>query len=105
MAPFFTDAQIYELIGVSGFVLYVGNYFLLTAGKLAAEQPAYFVLNGLAATFVLVGLMNTFNLASALIQVFWIAISIWGIYLRFGRRNQVTTDQLVRNAKETTAAV
>lgn len=95
MVGIFADMQIYEIIGVSGFILYVANYFLLTAGKLATEQPLYFILNGLAASFVLIGLTSSFNLASALIQIFWIAISCWGIYLRFGRRHRVSTDQLV----------
>lgn len=98
MIGIFAETQVYEFIGVSGFILYVANYFLLTAGKLAAEQPLYYILNGFAALFVLIGLTSSFNLASALIQIFWIAISGWGIYLRFGRRHRVSTDQHVVEA-------
>ncbi len=90
------DVSLFEVIGVTGFVLYVINYGLLTIGKLTSQQAGYFVLNWLAATFVLIGLMSSFNLASALIQVFWIVISSWGIYVRFGRAKQNNTDHLVQ---------
>lgn len=82
------EMNIYEAIGVAGFVLYVMNYLLLTIEKVSSEQALYFVLNWLAATFVLIGLMQSFNLASALIQIFWIGISSWGIYVRFSRRGR-----------------
>ncbi len=78
---------VYEAIGVIGFILYVGNYALLTFNKLNSEDAMYFILNWVAATCVLIGLMSSFNLASALIQVFWIAISSWGIFIRFSRRS------------------
>ncbi len=78
--------EVFDAIGVAGFALYVLNYGLLTVQRLKSEQVAYFVLNWLAASLVLIGLMASFNLASALIQVFWIAISTVGIYIRLRRR-------------------
>ena len=89
--------SLFEAIGVTGFVLYVINYGLLTIGKLTSKQAGYFILNWLAATFVLIGLMSSFNLASALIQVFWIAISSWGIYVRFGKKAGNSTATLVQS--------
>jgi len=80
------DVSLFEVMGVTGFVLYVINYGLLTIGRLSLDQAGYFILNWLAVTFVLIGLMSSFNLTSALIQVFWIAISSWGIYVRFGKK-------------------
>ncbi len=75
-------AEAYDLIGVAGFGLYVMNYTLLTFRKISSDHTMYFVMNLLAAGMVMVGLMSTFNLASALIQGFWIAISIIGIATR-----------------------
>lgn len=75
-------AEAFDLIGVTGFGLYVLNYSLLTLRKISADQTRYFVLNMLAASMVMVGLMSAFNLASALIQGFWIVISIVGIATR-----------------------
>lgn len=74
--------MVLEVIGISGFVLYVLNYLLLTFRILDAKHVAYFVLNLLAATFVLIGLIGSFNLASAMIQLFWIGISVVAIALR-----------------------
>ena len=91
------DVSLFEVIGVTGFVLYVINYGLLTIGRLSLDQAGYFILNWLAATFVLIGLMSSFNLTSALIQVFWIAISSWGIYVRFGKKAGNSTDTLVQS--------
>lgn len=90
------DVSLFEVIGVTGFVLYVINYGLLTVGKLTSQQAGYFMINWLAATFVLIGLMSSFNLASALIQIFWIVISSWGIYVRFARKGANSTDTLVQ---------
>ncbi len=73
---------VFEAIGVVGFALYVLNYGLLTFHRVTSHSKAYFVLNLIAATMVLIGLTYSFNLASALIQMFWIVISITAIVMR-----------------------
>ncbi|MGB7319013.1 MAG: hypothetical protein WBC85_13695 [Planktotalea sp.] len=78
----FASPFVIEMIGVSGFVLYVVNYTLLTLRVLNARHVAYFAINLLAASMVLIGLSVSFNLASAMIQLFWIAISIVAITVR-----------------------
>jgi hypothetical protein len=75
----------FEIIGVIGFCLYVMAYTLLTLRLLAGDSPKYFMLNLLAATCVLVGLSASFNLASALIQLFWVVMSLVGITLHLLR--------------------
>ena len=76
---------IFESIGIAGFCLYVCNYLLLTFRKLHSTDPAYFAINLAAATCVLVGLLVNFNLASAMIQMFWVVISTTAILLRLKR--------------------
>ena len=95
LADLLTPA-ILEMIGVLGFAIYVLNYALLTINKLKSEHMMYFVLNWLAATFVLIGLTASFNLASALIQVFWIGISTIGIMIRL-RAQRRPTFSSIRN--------
>lgn len=79
----FTNAllsdQILEIIGIAGFVFYMLSYGLLQLGKISGQGYTYTVLNMLAATFVLISLLHQFNLASVLIQISWIAISIVGL--------------------------
>lgn len=74
--------EVFETIGVIGFLLYVCAYSLLTFGKLTSSQATYFAMNWCAATCVLIGLFHSFNLASALIQMFWIAVSTVAIIIR-----------------------
>lgn len=74
--------EVFDAIGVVGFGLYVLNYTLLTWHKVTSDQIMYFAVNLAAATLVLIGLTGAFNLAAALIQVFWIVISIIAIRIR-----------------------
>ncbi len=74
---------LFKLVGVAGFALYVLNYAMLTFGVLSTSATPYFVVNFFAAAMVLLSLMINFNLASALIQVFWIFMSTIGIFTRF----------------------
>lgn len=71
-----------DAIGVAGFGLYVLNYTMLTFRRIRTEHVAYFVINASAAGMVLVGLSASFNLASALIQIFWLIISLTAIVIR-----------------------
>ena len=73
----------YDAIGLLGFGLYVMSYVLLTTHRLDSRTSAYFVINLIAASLVLVSLVGAFNLASLLIQVFWIVVSILAIVRRY----------------------
>lgn len=74
-----------QAIGVLGFALYVLAYSLLTTRILRGDSPRYFLLNLAASSCVLIGLSASFNLASALIQLFWVIMSILGIIMHFVR--------------------
>ncbi|MDJ0628346.1 MAG: hypothetical protein QNJ44_08790 [Rhodobacter sp.] len=81
-----SNPVIFELVGVAGFGLYVMNYTLLTFHKLHSHDALYFGINLVAASCVLAGLLVSFNLASAMIQLFWVVISIVAIAVRLSRR-------------------
>ena len=70
-----------EYVGVLGFGLYVMNYTLLTTRIIAGNSLLFFALNLTAALCVLIGLTVSFNLAAAMIQVFWVCMSLIGIAL------------------------
>lgn len=76
---------LFEALGVIGFALYVLSYSLISLHRLDPRGTAYFGMNLAAASLVLVSLTAAFNLASMLIQLFWIAISIAAITLRCRR--------------------
>ena len=73
---------IYDAIGIVGVVLYVSSYFLVQMKCIDGNRSVYTIMNLLAASAVLVSLMHSFNLASALIQISWITISLIGIMIR-----------------------
>ncbi|MFT6451114.1 MAG: hypothetical protein ACJA06_000595 [Halocynthiibacter sp.] len=78
-----------EAIGVIGFIAYVANYLMLTFRVIQPAGIAYFCVNVCAASMVLTGLSASFNMASALIQGFWIVISLVGIALRLRERRRM----------------
>lgn len=78
-----------EVIGVIGFCLYVTNYCMLTTRVLTGNCITYFVVNLCAAGCVLIGLTASFNLASVMIQVFFIVLSLIGIVLRLRRPRRI----------------
>jgi len=71
--------SIFELLGVLGFVFYMLSYGLLQFGKISGHSYCYTIMNMLAAGLVLISLLHQFNLASVLIQVSWIIISLFGL--------------------------
>lgn len=88
LATFAAQATLPEIIGVVGFALYVMNYTLLTLCRLSNRDLRYYVLNLSAASCVLIGLSTHFNLAAALIQVFFVTMSLIGIALRLHERGR-----------------
>lgn len=81
-----------ELIGIGGFCLYVTTYSLLTLRFISGNSVIYFCMNLTAASCVLTGLTVSFNLAAALIQVFWITMSLIGIAMRLTRGPTVRSE-------------
>lgn len=68
-----------EMTGVIGFVFYMLAYGLLQMGRISGQGYCYTLMNMLAASLVLISLTHQFNLASVLIQLSWIVISIVGL--------------------------
>lgn len=69
-----------DIIGIAGFIQLVAAYFLLQAHKLDAHGKPYLILNISASTCIIISLFSSWNLPSFLIQVFWIAISAYGLW-------------------------
>ena len=91
----FTTTDITEAIGVLGFIFYMLSYFLLLTGKIKGTHNSYILMNLFAASCVLISLIHNFNLASALIQVFWIVISIIGL-IRYNFSEKEETKPMLR---------
>ena len=71
--------DIHDVIGAIGVTLIIATYFALQAGRLRTGFR-YSLLNGVGAAMILYSLIFDFNLAAFLVEFFWLAISLYGIY-------------------------
>ncbi len=69
----------FEILGLAGVAFYLGSYAALQLDIIDGKGFTYPVLNFLAASCVLFSLFENFNMPSLLIQISWIAISLYGI--------------------------
>lgn len=68
-----------EISGLIGAAIIIIVYFLLEKGTLKSSDISYPTLNLVGALMILFSLYFNWNLASAVIEFFWIAISLYGI--------------------------
>lgn len=78
-----------DLIGLAGTALVVGAFFLLQLERLNPKALAYNLMNLSGAILLLISLCINFNLASFVIELFWISASLVGI-VKYLRRNHTT---------------
>lgn len=77
-----------DLIGLFGVSFIVGTYFLSQVGRMRVDEPLYPALNALGAIFILVSLVHSFNMASFVIEVFWLGISLVGVVRALSARQR-----------------
>lgn len=77
-----------KALGLLGFAIYVTGFMLLSTGRLNSRGTRYFVMTLVASSCVLLSLTVDFNLSSALIQIFYVCVSLSAIFLR-ARARQV----------------
>lgn len=69
----------FDLAGMAGVGMVLAAYALLTSGRLAAQGTAYLLLNLTGSAAILLSLTQSFNLSAIVIQIAWIAISLYGL--------------------------
>jgi len=72
-----------DLIGNIGVVVLVTTYLMLQLNKLSSNGLAYSLLNAIGAGLIVISLLVDFNLSALVIEVFWVLISLLGIYRYF----------------------
>ena len=78
----------HEIFGMFGVALIVAMYLLLQTGRIDPDRPVFSVLNALGAGLVLASLAFDFNLAAAVIEGFWLLISLYGLGRALRRRGK-----------------
>ena len=75
----------YDVVGIGGVAIILVVYYLLQVERMRSDDLVYSVTNLLGALMIVVSLTYQFNLASFIIEIFWIAISLIGI-VRYYRK-------------------
>lgn len=71
--------QWHNLVGTVGVAAIVVTYLLLQLGRIDPRGLPYSGLNALGSALILVSLTVHFNLSAAVIEAFWLAISLYGM--------------------------
>jgi CRP-like cAMP-binding protein len=79
-----------SVLGVAGVVAYLAAYGALQLGLIRGQSQTYTLLNLGAASAVLISLFDNWNAYSAAIQIFWIGISLLGLWQRFWLRRKLS---------------
>lgn len=79
--------SIADIIGLLGTALVVAAYFLMQLNKLDPKGLQFNLMNLAGAVCLILSLVVHFNLASFVIEIFWIAASLVGIYHYIKRKN------------------
>ena len=72
--------SLHDVVGLAGVALIVVMYVLLQTGRTTAERPSFSVGNAVGSALILYSLAFDFNFAAALIEVFWLLISLYGLW-------------------------
>lgn len=79
---------LFDIIGMSGTILVVGSFIMLQLEKLNPKSLTYNLTNLIGAILLLISLCYNFNLASFVIELFWIAASVIGLIKYHTKRKQ-----------------
>lgn len=74
-----------DVIGLIGVGLILLTYAALTLEKIDPKGWRYSAGNGIGAVLILVSLYFNFNLASFVIEIAWLAISLFGLWKAWRR--------------------
>lgn len=83
---------VFDLVGLIGVALLLISYFLLQIGRLDPKKYAYSLMNLCGAFGIFLSLVFDWNLAAGLIEIFWMAISLMGLWRIFSERHRVRTE-------------
>lgn len=77
-----------DTVGIIGVILILIAYFLLSTGRWPSNYLWYQILNFIGAWLILFSLYFHWNLASVVIEIAWVAISMLGMYRWFVMRRK-----------------
>ena len=70
----------YDFIGNVGVLLILLSYLLLQMKKIKSQSMYYSLMNAAGALLILVSLYYNFNLSAFVMEIFWLLISLYGLW-------------------------
>lgn len=70
----------FNILGFIGDAFIIAAFFFIQSGRIKAESYAYPLVNLLGATGILLSLIVSFNWPVLVIEIFWIGISLYGLF-------------------------
>ncbi len=74
-----------DVLGLVGVVVILWYYLLLQLGKCVSDSLCFSLANFIGSVLLLISLWFNWNLASVIIEIAWLGISLYGI-LKYVRR-------------------
>ena len=70
----------YDFLGNVGVLLILLSYLLLQMKKIKSQSIYYSLMNAAGALLILVSLYFNFNLSAFVMEIFWLLISLYGLW-------------------------
>ena len=70
----------YDFLGNVGVLLILLSYLLLQMKKIKSQSMYYSLMNAIGALLILVSLYYNFNLSAFVMEIFWLLISLYGLW-------------------------
>lgn len=77
-----------DVVGIVGVAMVLATYFLLQSEKIDAKGFLYSFLNFLGALLIVYSLLYNWNLASFIIEIVWVLISLYGLKKWYRNKKQ-----------------
>jgi hypothetical protein len=68
-----------NVLGIIGSAIVIAAYFAVARGSIAADSKPYYVANLVGAALIFASLWWAWNLPAAIVEIFWGAISAYGL--------------------------
>lgn len=76
------EIAFHDIVGTIGVIMIVGAFSLLQLQRVDSDSASYSLFNGVGAALILFSLCFEFNLASFMLEFFWLIASIVGLVRR-----------------------
>ena len=87
-----SNLQWHDYLGALGAALIIIAYLYLQLGKFSGQNITFSLLNVIGSFLILISLSFNFNFSAAVIEIFWLIISLLGLALGIKNLQRLNKD-------------